>query len=118
MPGNVVCPIDICTEDAESCPAFYGRAIIGVINGQSPEWLRARLKSAGQRSISALVDITNYVMLTYGRPSHAYDLARLTGPIGARRARDGETVTALNGKSYALDDSMTVIADAAPGSIC
>ncbi|MDP9056141.1 MAG: phenylalanine--tRNA ligase subunit beta [Pseudomonadota bacterium] len=110
--GDFACPIDIRTEDPEGCPAFYGRVIRGVTNGESPEWLRARLKSAGQRPISALVDITNYVMLTYGRPAHAYDLARLSGPVVARRAHDGESVTALNGKSYALDDTMTVIADA------
>src|SRR5579863_1418901 len=110
--GSFACPIEIRTDDPEGCPAFYGRAIRGVSNGDSPEWLKARLKSAGQRPISALVDITNYVMLTYGRPAHAYDMARLTGPVLARRARDGESVTALNGKSYTLDDSMTVIADA------
>ena len=110
--GDFACPIDIRTEDPEGCPAFYGRVIRGVTNGESPEWLRARLESAGQRPISALVDITNYVMLTYGRPAHAYDLARLSGPVVARSAHDGESVTALNGKSYALDDTMTVIADA------
>ena len=70
-------------------PIMEGRAIRGVTNGDSPEWLRSRLKSAGQRPISALVDITNYVMLTYGRPTHAYDLAQLSGPVVARRARDG-----------------------------
>ncbi len=109
--GSFACPVEIRTEDAEGCPAFYGRVIRGVANGESPEWLKARLKSGGQRPISALVDITNYVMLTYGRPTHAYDLARLTGAVVARRARDGESVTALNGKSYTLDREMTVIAD-------
>jgi phenylalanyl-tRNA synthetase beta chain len=73
--------------------------------------MQARLKSAGQKPISALVDITNYVMLDHGRPSHAYDLAQLTGAVVARKARDGETVTALNGKEYALSSAMTVIAD-------
>ena len=63
-------------------------------NGASPQWLQDRLKSAGQRPISALVDITNYVMLAYGRPAHAYDLAQLSGAIFARRAKDGETVLA------------------------
>jgi phenylalanyl-tRNA synthetase beta chain len=70
------------------------------------------LQAVGQRAISALVDITNYVMLDHGRPSHAYDLATLAGPVVARKAHDGESVTALNGKAYALDSSMTVIADA------
>lgn len=105
------CPTEIRTDDPEGCPAFYGRVIRGVRNGASPAWMQARLKAAGQRPISALVDITNYVMLDHGRPSHAYDLATLKGAVMARRARDGETVTALNGKEYALNADMTVIAD-------
>jgi phenylalanyl-tRNA synthetase beta chain len=106
------CPTAIRTDDAEGCPAFYGRAIRGVRNGASPEWLQERLKSAGQRPISALVDLTNYLMLGYGRPAHAYDLAKLTGTVVARRALGRENVIALNGKSYELDGEMTVIADA------
>lgn len=110
-PGSFPCPTEIRTDDPDGCPAFYGRVIRGVKNGPSPEWMQARLLSAGQRPISALVDITNYVMLAYGRPAHAYDLAKLTGAIFARRAVDGETVLALNGKEYTLDSEMTVIAD-------
>ena len=64
--------------------------IKGVSNGASPEWMQARLKAAGQRPISALVDITNYVMLAFGRPAHAYDCAQLTGAVVARRAKDGD----------------------------
>ncbi|MBS0255997.1 MAG: phenylalanine--tRNA ligase subunit beta [Proteobacteria bacterium] len=111
--GSYPCPVEIRTEDAEGCPAFFGRVIRGVKNGPSPQWLQDRLKSAGQRPISALVDCTNYVMLAYGRPAHAYDLARLTGAVSARRARAGEVCLALNGKEYALDPGMTVIADQA-----
>ena len=111
VPGFFPCPMPIRTDDPTGCPAFYGRVIRGVKNGASPKWLQDRLKSAGQRPISALVDITNYVMLAYGRPAHAYDLAQLSGAIFARRARDGETVLALNGKEYALTSEMTVIAD-------
>ncbi|MGH6785357.1 MAG: phenylalanine--tRNA ligase subunit beta [Novosphingobium sp.] len=111
--GGFACPVEIRTDDPEGCPAFYGRVIRGVTNGPSPGWLQDRLKSAGQRPISALVDLTNYLMLGYGRPAHAYDLAKLSGAVTARRARDGETCHALNGKDYALDPSMTVIADAA-----
>ncbi|MET1755082.1 phenylalanine--tRNA ligase subunit beta [Novosphingobium sp. RD2P27] len=107
------CPVEIRTEDPDGCPAFYGRVIRGVKNGPSPQWLQEALNAAGQRPISALVDATNYVMLSYGRPAHAYDLARLTGAVVARRARDGEQVTALNGKTYTLDPEMTVIADEA-----
>ena len=109
--GSFPCPTEIRTDDAEGCPAFYGRVIRGVTNGASPAWMQARLKSAGQRPISALVDITNYLMLGWGRPAHAYDLAKLTGAVIARRAVDGEGVTALNGKHFVLDQQMTVIAD-------
>jgi phenylalanyl-tRNA synthetase beta chain len=109
--GSFSCPIDIRTDDPEGCPAFYGRVIKGVTNGQSPDWMQARLKSAGQRPISALVDITNYVMLDHGRPSHAYDLAKLTGAVVARRAKAGEQVMALNEKIYAFNPEITVIAD-------
>jgi phenylalanyl-tRNA synthetase beta chain len=73
--------------------------------------MQARLIAAGQRPISALVDITNYLSLGFGRPAHVYDLAKLEGALVARRAKDGEQVEALNGKTYTLDSSMTVIAD-------
>jgi phenylalanyl-tRNA synthetase beta chain len=109
--GSYLCPIEIRTDDPEGCPAFFGRVIRGVTNGVSPDWMQARLKSAGQRPISALVDITNYVMLGFGRPSHVYDLAKLTGAVVARRAKDGEQVMVLNDKIYALTSEMTVIAD-------
>ncbi len=112
LAGSFACPIEVRTDDPAGCPAFYGRVIKGVTNGTSPEWMQARLKSAGQRPISALVDITNFVMLGYGRPAHAYDCAKLTGAVTARRAQDGESAMALNGKQYALSAEMTVIADA------
>jgi len=111
--ANGACPVEIRTDDAEGCPAFYGRVVKGVTNGASPDWLQARLKSAGQRPISLLVDLTNYLMLGYGRPAHAYDLAKLQGAVVARRAKDGEEVLALNEKTYTLDAAMTVIADEA-----
>ncbi|MDE2411173.1 MAG: phenylalanine--tRNA ligase subunit beta [Sphingomonadales bacterium] len=111
VPGDYPFPVAIRTDDPQGCPAFYGRVIKGVKNGPSPKWIQDRLKSAGQRPISALVDLTNYLMLTYGRPAHAYDLAKLNGAVIARRARDGEVCLALNGKEYALDPTMTVIAD-------
>lgn len=105
------CPVEIRTDDPEGCPAFYARVIKGVRNGPSPQWLQERLKSAGQRPISLLVDLTNYLMLAYGRPAHAYDLGKLHGAVVARRARHGERVLALNEKTYTLDESMVVIAD-------
>jgi phenylalanyl-tRNA synthetase beta chain len=102
---------DVRTDDPEGCPAFYARSVRGVANGPAPEWLQRRLKAIGQRPISALVDITNYVMIDLGRPLHVYDMATLSGPLVARRAKAGEEVLALNGKTYALSEDMTVIAD-------
>ena len=109
--GSGPSAVAIRIDDSEGCPAFYGRTISGVSNGAIPAWMVQRLKAVGQRSISALVDITNYVMLDLGRPSHAYDLAKLDGTVVARRATDGEAVIALNGKDYTLTRDMTVIAD-------
>jgi phenylalanyl-tRNA synthetase beta chain len=109
--GKFDCPVDVRIEDPDGCPAFFGRAIRGLRNGASPEWMRRRLVAVGQRPISAIVDITNYVMIDLGRPSHAYDMAKLDRALVARKAREGESVLALNGKDYALDPTMTVIAD-------
>ncbi len=111
IPGSFPCPVEIRTDDPEGCPAFYGRAIRGVRNGPSPAWLQQRLKAVGQRPISALVDMTNYIMLSHGRPLHVYDLAKLRGALVARRAREGEEMLALNGRTYRLDPTITVIAD-------
>jgi len=102
---------DVRTDDVEGCPAFFGQSVSGVVNGDAPEWMRRRLTAIGQKPISALVDITNYVMFDLGRPLHVYDRAKLSGGLFARRAKTGETVLALNGKTYALDETMTVIAD-------
>jgi len=102
---------DVRTDDPEGCPAFYAQAVSGVTNGAAPEWMARFLTAIGQKPISALVDITNFVMIDLGRPLHVYDRAKLTGGLVARRARAGESVLALNGKTYALDESMTVIAD-------
>jgi phenylalanyl-tRNA synthetase beta chain len=113
IPGSFPCPVEVRTDDPEGCPAFYARVIRGVKNGPSPDWMQARLKAAGQRPISALVDITNAIMLAHGRPAHVYDLSQLTGAVVARRARPGEKIVALNGKEYELDAGMTVIADQA-----
>ena len=109
--GSFPCPVPITIEDADGCPAFFGRAVRGVKNVASPEWMQRRLNSAGQRPISALVDITNYVMLDHGRPAHAYDIAKLNGGLTARAAKPGEKVLALNEKEYELEPFMTVIAD-------
>ncbi|MBA3879815.1 MAG: phenylalanine--tRNA ligase subunit beta [Sphingobium sp.] len=101
----------IATDDPDGCPAFYGQLVRGVTNGPAPEWMQRRLKAIGQKPISALVDITNYVMFDLGRPLHVYDVAKLDGGLVARKARAGDSVLALNGKTYALDETMTVIVD-------
>ena len=103
---------DVRVEDATGCPAFYAQAVRGLTNGESPNWMRRRLNAIGQKPISTLVDITNYVMFDLGRPLHVYDMAKLDGGLVARAAMPGESVVALNGKSYTLDGGETVIADA------
>ncbi|WP_293874312.1 MULTISPECIES: phenylalanine--tRNA ligase subunit beta [unclassified Sphingomonas] len=102
---------DVRTDDPAGCPAFYAQNVSGVANGESPEWMRRRLTAIGQKPISALVDITNYVSIDLGRPLHVYDRARLSGGLTARKAHAGEQVLALNGKTYTLTPAMTVIAD-------
>ena len=102
---------DVRTDDAEGCPAFYAQGVTGLVNGTAPEWMRRRLTAIGQRSISTLVDITNYVMFDLGRPLHVYDRAKLSGGLVARKAAAGEQVLALNGKTYTLAETITVIAD-------
>lgn len=95
------------------CPRYAARIVKDVKIEPSPKWLRDRLKAAGVRPISNIVDITNYVMLELGQPMHAFDLANLEGnSIIVRRARDGEVLQTLDGQDRALDSSMLVIADA------
>jgi phenylalanyl-tRNA synthetase beta chain len=109
--GRFAMPRPIRIKDAEGCPAFAARVVTGVKNGPSPDWLQRRLRAVGLRPISALVDITNFLSIDSGRPLHVYDVAKLSGGLTARRARAGETILALNGKTYTLDETMTVIAD-------
>ena len=113
--GAFACPtrvhLDFAPADKHLCPAFALRLIRGVTNGPSPEWMQKRLRAIGLRPISALVDITNYITFDRGRPLHVFDLAKVSGDLAVRRARANESVLALDGKTYALDDSMVVIAD-------
>ena len=96
----------------EGCGRFAGRVIRDVDpSRQSPAWMKRRLERAGQRSISALVDITNYVMLELGRPLHVYDLDKLKGPIDVRRGRKGEKVMLLNGQEVEVDPEVLCITD-------
>lgn len=92
-------------------PFFTLREIRGVKNGASPKWMQDRLTAVGLRPISALVDVTNYFNITFGRPLHVFDADKVKGQITVRSARDGEKLTALDGKEYTLSDGMIVIAD-------
>ena len=102
-------PVRVSAPDL--CGRFSGRVIRGVdARAATPDWMRVRLERSGQRSISALVDISNYVMLELGRPSHVFDLARVDGPLEVRWARAGESLELLNGQTVALAPDVGVIA--------
>ena len=105
--------LDFPAADAKACPLFVGRYIKGVKNGPSPQWLQDRLTAVGLRPISALVDITNYLTIGRARPLHVFDADKLSGDVVVRFAKDGETLLALDGKSYAFDSGMVGICDAA-----
>jgi phenylalanyl-tRNA synthetase beta chain len=94
------------------CPIVVGRHFRGIRNGPSPDWLQRRLKAIGLRPISALVDITNLVTFDLNRPLHVFDARKLSGDLVMRQAREGEQTLALDGKTYTLDPSIAVIADA------
>ena len=103
--------VGIGIEDPEGCLRFIGRVVRDAVVGDSPLWLKARLRHAGVRSISNVVDVTNYVMLALGSPLHAYDLDLLRGGLVARRAREGEEVQTLDGVERTLSAEDLVIAD-------
>jgi phenylalanyl-tRNA synthetase beta chain len=109
--GEFPCPVHVTVEDATLCPGFALRLVRGVRNGPSPQWLQTRLTSIGLRPINALVDITNFMTYDRGRPLHVFDAAKVAGHLVVRRARDGETLLALDGRIYALDPGVCVIAD-------
>jgi phenylalanyl-tRNA synthetase beta chain len=109
--GEFPCPVKVTVEDAGLCPGFALRLVRGVRNGPSPEWLQKRLTSIGLRPINALVDITNFMTYDRARPLHVFDAAKVKGHLTVRRARDGETLLALDGRTYTLDSGICVIAD-------
>ncbi|XDZ66667.1 phenylalanine--tRNA ligase subunit beta [Alphaproteobacteria bacterium LSUCC0684] len=112
-PGRISWLIDLPPDQVHLAPRVAGRTFAGVRNGDAPAWMQQRLNAVGQRPISALVDITNYVMIDLGRPLHAYDIDKIKGDtLTIRLGRDGETVEALNEKTYNLDETMLVIGDA------
>lgn len=103
-------PVKISAPDL--CGRFSGRVIRGLnARAQTPEWMKRRLERSGQRSISALVDISNYVMLELGRPSHVFDLDKIHGGLDVRWGRKGESLKLLNGNTVELDEWVGVIAD-------
>jgi phenylalanyl-tRNA synthetase beta chain len=109
--GEFPCPVQVTVEDAALCPGFALRLVRGVKNGPSPEWLQQRLTSIGLRPINALVDITNFMTYDRARPLHVFDAAKVKGNLTVRHARDGETLLALDGRTYTLDTNVCVIAD-------
>ncbi|MBM3480830.1 MAG: phenylalanine--tRNA ligase subunit beta, partial [Alphaproteobacteria bacterium] len=115
VPGRFASPLsvrlDLPEGAANACPYFVGRLVRGVRNGPSPRWLQDRLVAIGLRPISALVDITNYLTFDVGRPLHVFDAAKVDRGIVVRLARPGETIVTLNGKTYALAGTETVISD-------
>ncbi|HVW57630.1 MAG TPA: phenylalanine--tRNA ligase subunit beta [Rhizobiaceae bacterium] len=112
--GNGPCPVKVSLDFGDTpslCPGFALRMVRGVKNGPSPKWMQQRLIAIGLRSINALVDITNYITFDRGRPLHVFDAAKVKGDLVVRRARQGETVLALDGREYELTPEMCVIAD-------
>jgi phenylalanyl-tRNA synthetase beta chain len=112
--GQFPCPVKVALDFGVTpslCPAFALRLVRSVKNGASPDWLARRLTAIGLRPINALVDITNLITYDRGRPLHVFDAAKVRGNLTVRRARARESLLALDGKIYALDDSMCVIAD-------
>jgi phenylalanyl-tRNA synthetase beta chain len=112
--GEFPCPVNVTFDFGKTpslCPAFGLRLVRGVKNGPSPDWLQKRLTAIGLRPINTLVDITNFVTFDRGRPLHVFDAAKVLGNLTVRRAKNGEKLLALDGKTYTLDDGICVIAD-------
>lgn len=110
--GDIREKLSVEIRDAELCPRYTARMVKNIKIGPSPKWMRRRLRASGVRPINNIVDITNYVMLEYGQPMHAFDYACLhDGKIIIRRAENGESLQTLDGKDHALAAGMLVIAD-------
>ena len=112
--GTFPCPVKVTLDFGKTpslCPAFGLRLVKGVKNGPSPDWLQKRLTAIGLRPINALVDITNFITFDRGRPLHVFDAAKVNGNLTVRRAKNGEKLVALDGKTYTLDEGTCVIAD-------
>lgn len=115
--GQETTKLSVVVEEPKLCPRYIGRVVEGVNNRQSPEWLREALEASGQRSINAIVDVTNFVMLEIGQPMHAFDIAKLHHDennevkILVRKAKPEEKIETLDGKGVALPENTLVIAD-------
>jgi len=112
--GAFPCPVKVTLDFGKTpslCPAFGLRLVKGVKNGPSPDWLQKRLTAIGLRPINALVDITNFITFDRGRPLHVFDADKVHGNLTVRRAKNGEKLRALDGKTYTLDEAVCVIAD-------
>ena len=113
VPATTAATLPVALDAGSDAPRYAGRVIEGVDAGvATPVWMAERLRRSGVRPVSFLVDVTQYVMLELGQPMHAYDRNLLHGPIGVRKARDGETLALLNGDEAKLDPQFLVIADA------
>ena len=112
VPATIEDRFPISVTHAEGCPRYLGRVIRGVdVHAATPDWMVERLRRAGLRSIDAIVDVTNYVMLELGQPMHAFDLAQLAEGIEVRLAKPGERLTLLDGSDVELDDDTLMICD-------
>ncbi len=109
--GSQNIKVSIVKDKNQGCTIFGSCLIKGVTNKESPKWLKEKIESLGQKPISAIVDITNYVMLDLNRPLHAYDADKIDKEIIVRNSKKGETFEALDNKEYKLDDGMCVISD-------
>ena len=110
--GNIAELAKVVIEDGALCPRYTARMVRNVKIAPSPEWMRERIRNAGMRPINNIVDITNYVMLEYGQPMHAFDFSCVkNGEIRIRRARAGESITTLDGNERALTENMLCICD-------
>ena len=114
VPGSFPCPVEVSIDEdtLDGCPAFAGRVIKGVKNGPSPQWLQDRLRAIGLRPISRLVDVTNFFTFDRNRPLHVFDVDKMSGGLRVHRAEGGETLQALDEKTYTLQPGMMVISDA------
>ncbi|MEO5904459.1 MAG: phenylalanine--tRNA ligase subunit beta [Gemmatimonadaceae bacterium] len=113
-PPTSAISVDVTVEDTAGSPRYMTAIVRGVKVGPSPDWLAARIEAIGGRTVSNVVDVTNYMLHGFGQPMHAFDLAKLGGgKIIVRRGRDGERLTTLDGFERTLDESMTIIADEA-----